>query len=348
MHGHPCGTKDEMQRAAAWQNRGEPPADRGEIQREGREVIRLTQVEGDVFHVLPRLARCSFHGCVTDFPYHLAFMNRAFDRQHRAEAGSCEGEKAMFWNLRVLRELYRVLVPGAYAAVFQGSKTYHRLAYAAELAGFEVLPMLCGITGQAMAMGGAVGKLIDREADAERTEVVGTKLGRPGAAKDYSNQAFVRSNTYGGGEQLSSDITAPATSLASDFEGHHSRLKDQLMPVALLLKPLEGGLARNAARWGVAGLNADGAREPADPLVGRVRGGNKAIYGRGGGGEYARRIDPRRWPVPGKCVSGWRRGRRGRGSERMEASARDHHSRETSGGCLLHRPRRPTPRADRS
>lgn len=42
------------------------------------------------------------------------------------------------------------------------------------------------------------------------------------------------------------------------------------MPVALLLKPLEYGLARNAARWGVAGLNVAGTRTPADPNVDRV------------------------------------------------------------------------------
>lgn len=227
--------------------------------------MNLRQITGDVFDELPRLEPCAFHGALVDPPYLISFMGRAFDRQHKRFKGVTEAEKALGWNLAWLRVLLLLLVPGAYAAIFQGSKTYHRLAFASELAGFEVLPMIVGICGKAMAQGGAVGKLVDREAGATRAEVIGTKIGLPGKALDYSNQAFGRSNSYGAGGQLSPDITAPSTPLAHDFEGHHSLLRDQLMPVALLRKPLEGSLAANAARWGVAGLNTDGCRAAASP-----------------------------------------------------------------------------------
>lgn len=182
-------------------------------------MTELHQVEGDVFAVLPLLPADHFHGALIDPPFLWGFMNRAFDAQHRAQAGKTEAEKAVAWNLWWLRELHRVLVPGAYAA---------------ELAGFGVLPMLCGITGKA----------------------------KPGEA--LAGRA----------------LSGPATLLARDFEGHHSRVRDQLMPAALLLKPLADGLARNAALWGVAGLNVAGCRSPASagsaiPMTRRVGAGSR-------------------------------------------------------------------------
>jgi site-specific DNA-methyltransferase (adenine-specific) len=203
-------------------------------------------------------------------------MGREFDRQHRGGEGS-EAERALAWNLRWLRDLYRVLVPGSHAVVFQGARTYHRLAYAAELAGFAVQPMLCGITGQAMAQGGAVRRLIDREAGAAR-EVVGSKLGRPGySATECTGK--IRPTGHAGGFDSYLNLTAPSTPLAADFEGWHSRTRDQLMPIALLLKPPNGSLACNASRWGVAGLWADGCRvETSDKLGG---GGSPSMRGVG-------------------------------------------------------------------
>ena len=216
--------------------------------------MRLHQIEGDVFHALPRLPAASFHGCVSDLPYLIDFMGRDFDRQHRQREGT-EAERAFAWNLDVCRELYRLLVPGALAMIFQGSRTYHRLAYAAEVAGFEVLPMICGIVGSAMAQGGNVGRLIDREAGAER-EVVGSKSGLFGTrAAAYASDVWTRSRPRG-----AVDITAPATPLARDFDGHGTRIRDQLLPVAVLMKPVEGSFATNAARWGVAGFDVDGSR----------------------------------------------------------------------------------------
>jgi site-specific DNA-methyltransferase (adenine-specific) len=214
-------------------------------------VARLSQIHGDVFDVLPRLPSDYFHGCVTDPPFNYSFMNRAFDRQHLKEMGSCEGEKSMTWNRRWLAEVYRVLVPGAYAAVFQGSRTYHRLAYAAELVGFEVLPMPVGLTGQSMAQGGNVGKLIDREAGAEREVVPRVRIDGKGTGRVGGMYGASDPRTTGG---------APATPLAHDFDGYSTRLRDQAMPIALLLKPTEGSYAANARRWGVAGLAVDACR----------------------------------------------------------------------------------------
>lgn len=245
----------------------------------------LCQIHGDAFAVLRWLARfrpCSFHAAVLDPPYGIAFMNRAFDRQHKAvEVAAAlrtigwggEAVKAVLWNLAWLRPLYATLVPGAYAGIFQGSTTYQRAAFAAELAGFRVEPMIVGLTGQAMAQGLELGKGIDREMGAEREEIARVR-------KLDSYGPGAGNTIYGGGpdHRRSMAITAPASPLACNFDDYHSRIKDQVFPILLVQKPPEGSLARNAMRWGVGGLNVGDVRiETSDSLGGGANTGRAAF-----------------------------------------------------------------------
>src|SRR4029077_13732367 len=116
-----------------------------------------------------------------------------------------------------------------------------------------------------------VSKAIDKAAGVERTEVVGSKLGRLGMAKDGSNQSFDSSiNTYGSGGILSSDTTAPATAAARQWEGWGTALKPAWEPICLARKPLsEKTVAANVLRWGTGAINVDGCRiETAENLNG--------------------------------------------------------------------------------
>lgn len=244
----------------------------------GRSVIR--QIEGDVFAVLRRLPTAWTHGVVTDPPYGWGFMGREFDSAHRraaldeqaAFAGwltdserrargirpMTDGERYALWSLGWLREAYRVLVPGGVLLGFQGAKSYDAFTFAGRLAGFEVLPMIAGITGQAMAQGGNVGKLVDREAGAERApDGSVSNWGRHGRSS-YASDPWTTS------QGARRQGTAPATPLARDFDGHGTRIRDQLMPIAVLMKPCEGSFAANARLWGVAGFDVDGARIEAE------------------------------------------------------------------------------------
>lgn len=245
----------------------------------------IHQVEGDVFAVLRRLPTAWAHGIVTDPPYGWDFMGREFDRQHRRAAldeqalyagwltdaerrargvrPMTDGERYALWSLGWLREAYRVLVPGGVLLGFQGAKSYDAFTFAGRLAGFEILPMISGITGQAMAQGGNLGKLIDREAGAER-QATGAHYRCPEGGSDWRRLSMNRA-AYRQPEQGAKALTAPATPLARDFDGHGTRIRDQLMPIAVLMKPTEGSFASNARRWGVAGFDVDGARVEATP-----------------------------------------------------------------------------------
>jgi DNA modification methylase len=80
--------------------------------------------QGDVREVLAGFRAGAFDGCLTDPPYGLKFMGKAWD--HGVPG-------AETWA-----EVLRVLKPGAWLLAFGGTRTYHRLTCAIEDAGFDV------------------------------------------------------------------------------------------------------------------------------------------------------------------------------------------------------------------
>ena len=79
---------------------------------------------GDCLDVLKTLADCSVDSVVTDPPYGLSFMGKAWDYDVP--------------QVDVWREVLRVLKPGGHLLSFFGTRTYHRGVVAIEDAGFEI------------------------------------------------------------------------------------------------------------------------------------------------------------------------------------------------------------------
>jgi DNA modification methylase len=82
---------------------------------------------------MPTLDAESVDSIVSDPPYGLAFMGKAWDH-------GVPGEP--FW-----REAFRVAKPGAHLVAFGGTRTYHRLACAIEDAGWEIRDCLSWLYG---------------------------------------------------------------------------------------------------------------------------------------------------------------------------------------------------------
>src|SRR4051812_39414013 len=90
-------------------------------------------IEGDCLDVMPTLGLAAFDAVVTDPPYGLGFMGKAWDR---GVPGS------MFWA-----HALSVTKPGGYLLAFGGTRTFHRLTCAIEDAGWEVHDCLCWLYG---------------------------------------------------------------------------------------------------------------------------------------------------------------------------------------------------------
>jgi hypothetical protein len=106
-------------------------------------------LEGDALTRMAELPAASIGACVTDPPYGLKFMGKAWDH-------GVPGEP--YW-----REALRVLQPGGHLVAFGGTRTYHRLTCAIEDAGFEIRDCLMWLYGSGFPKSLDVSKAIDRQ-----------------------------------------------------------------------------------------------------------------------------------------------------------------------------------------
>ena len=89
-------------------------------------MTNLRIINADVIEGLGQIGDESVHAIVTDPPYELGFMGKAWD------------STGIAYNVDVWRGCLRVLKPGGHLLAFGGSRTYHRLACAVEDSGFEI------------------------------------------------------------------------------------------------------------------------------------------------------------------------------------------------------------------
>lgn len=199
----------------------------------------VTLHHGDCLAVLRELSDASVDSVVTDPPYGLEFMGKAWDKfggdgrqPFRGEiqtpdnpygrstvrfAGSSsygartEGMRAFqTWCEEWAAECLRVLRPGGHLLAFGGTRTYHRLACAVEDAGFEIRDSLAWLYGSGFPKSL---NLIDD--DGERT-------------------------------------------------GWGTALKPAFEPIVMGRRPLAGTVAANVLKYGTGALNVDACRKALD------------------------------------------------------------------------------------
>ena len=118
---------------------------------------RIRLMPGDCRDLIAMLPDDSVDAVVTDPPYEINFMNRAFD------------STGVAFDVDLWRDILRVLKPGGHVAAFGASRTYHRLACAIEDAGFEIRDQIDWVYASGMPHGSDAGMLVDREPGATRT-----------------------------------------------------------------------------------------------------------------------------------------------------------------------------------
>lgn len=132
------------------------------VEIEGPLGLKATLYLGDCREVMAALEPESLHSVVTDPPYELGFMGKAWDK---ADGVASDPET---W--RVVQAL---LKPGGHLVAFAGSRTYHRIAMAIERAEFEIRDQLMWLYGSGFPKSLDVAKAIDAcDAKSETPEEV--------------------------------------------------------------------------------------------------------------------------------------------------------------------------------
>lgn len=211
---------------------------------------------GDCRDLMAQMPESSVDAIVTDPPYGIGFMGKAWDRptidagaSDREERGpsaarlatgrktsgfvpsdyagaydfSAKGNHAFqVWCESWASEAIRVLKPGGHMLVCGSPRTYHRLTCGLEDAGFEIRDCLQWLFGSGFPKSLDVVRAIDTAAGAV-------------CAIDGPNPS-------------------------DEWEGWGTALKPAYEPVVLARKPLQGTVAGNIAQYGVGGLNIDATR----------------------------------------------------------------------------------------
>lgn len=206
---------------------------------------------GKMEHILPWLPSNSVDAIVTDPPYGLKFMGKAWDYSVP--------------TIKMWRECFRVLKPGGHLLAFAGTRTQHRMAVNIEDAGFEIRDMIAWVYGSGFPKSLDISKSIDKAAGADR-EIIGKKTTNTGMqGGNFANQSK-------SGEV---DITAAATALAKEWDGWGTALKPALEPITVARKPFIGTVVENVLEYGTGGLNIDECRIGFKSKGGRWIAGNE-------------------------------------------------------------------------
>lgn len=204
------------------------------------ENIKL--ILGDCLDKLKELPEDSVDSIVTDPPYGLSFMGKAWDHSVPSK--------------EVWGECLRVLKPGGHLLSFSGTRTYHRMAVNIEDAGFEIRDQLNWIYGSGFPKSLDVSKAIDKVAGAER-EIIGKVAGMGKQNPEWNGTAQGRAENSFKPEYNKTKPTPPD---AQQWDGWGTALKPAHEPIVLARKPLIGTVAQNVLEHGTGGINIDGCR----------------------------------------------------------------------------------------
>jgi len=231
-------------------------------------------VNADCVEHMQGMAESSVDAIVTDPPYGLRFMGKEWDDQG-------VGVQQAEWHRRWAVEALRVLKPGGHLLAFGGSRTYHHLATAVEVAGFEVRDQIMWLYGSGFPKSHDVSKAIDKAA--------GHWRGRAGA-KTSANGSMENPN------YKRSDKGNPATATALQWQGWGTALKPAHEPIVVARKPFVGTVAANVLEHGTGGINIDASRVgQADGFGGGAKATSGFVNGYESDGFVASTVG--RWPA---------------------------------------------------
>jgi site-specific DNA-methyltransferase (adenine-specific) len=220
-------------------------------------------INGNNIDVLKTFPDNHFDSIVTDPPYGIDFLGKAWD----ANTGALE----------TYQECLRVLKPGGHILAFSAARTYHHLAITLEQAGFEIRDQIMWIYSSGFPKSQDVGRSIQRSLGVKE------KISKQEYEKDkhYTSNMSSGKSIHGSKDDGDSGYTEQIVKVtdpeAKAWAGWGTALKPAHEPIALARKPIKLSIAKNAQKWGTGALNIDATRIPTDdPMIGGV--GTKNTY----------------------------------------------------------------------
>lgn len=247
----------------------------------------VTLHHGDCLDVLRELPDNSVDAVITDPPYGIAFMGKAWDqpgefgstrlrtggenkrRGHKdaaLNAGLYDLSPAAMrnfqqWCTAWATECLRILKPGGHLLAFGGSRTWHRLSSGIEDAGFEIRDSIAWLYGSGFPKSLDVSKAIAATESGHGGNSVAQRKAAMGG--DYVSSER-RGNRDGVGRRDTglSGYRLELTENAQAWQGWGTALKPAFEPIVVARKPLAGTVAANVLEHGTGALNIDACRVP--------------------------------------------------------------------------------------
>jgi len=198
-------------------------------------------LKGNCLDMLKELPDNSIDSIVTDPPYELGFMGKAWD------------STGIAYSVELWSECLRVLKHGGHLVAFSGSRTVFPMGVAIAEAGFEVRDMISWIYTSGFPKSLDISKAIDSKLGVQR-EIIEEKptqgIGGNGVFNGHKDGATWK-------------ITAPASPQAQQWQGWGTALKPAQEPAVLARKPIDpdcSSIAENVLKWGTGAINIDAGR----------------------------------------------------------------------------------------
>jgi DNA modification methylase len=200
-------------------------------------------MKGNCLDMLKELPDNSIDSIVTDPPYELGFMGKAWD------------STGIAYSVELWSECLRVLKHGGHLVAFSGSRTVFPMGVAIAEAGFEVRDMISWIYTSGFPKSLDISKAIDSKLGvSDLRKVIGKQNRGKGRQFADGHSGFATGEV---------SITAPASPQAQQWQGWGTALKPAQEPAVLARKPIDSdcsSIAENVLKWGTGAINIDAGR----------------------------------------------------------------------------------------
>ena len=203
----------------------------------------LTLHCGNNVDVLRSYPDCHFDAIITDPPYGIEFLGKAWDNHTGA--------------IETWRECLRVLKPGGHLLAFSAARTYHNLATNIESTGFEIRDQLMWIYSSGFPKAQDMGKAIQKRQGVKKS--IQREMKEQGGFDNWVDTQENKNAKRINQTIIETVCTSPE---ALQWAGWKTALKPGHEPIVMARKPMKGSTIDNVIQHGVGALNIDSSRIP--------------------------------------------------------------------------------------